>query len=371
MSIRQKKKLYSMFSLAALLFMANLFFALAPTATIARAVKPYYEGKAIAIVVSNTAGGGNDIFARLVSRYIGKFIPGNPGFVVRNMPGGGQLIGPNYVWSSKPDGLTWFIASATTIMSNMTRPKGTEFKLEEMPPIYGSSMGAVFFCRRGFIKEPKDIVAAKGLIWGHDAPTGGLSSAFIWAKELLGFQTAKTIFGYSGSGAARLAFLSGEVNFSAESIISYNTVMKSYVDKGEVVPVFQTGLLDSDGNIKKEPAAPDVPTVPELYEQIYAKKPSGPILDAYKLVVGGSRTYAKVIVLPKGTPDEILRVLNKAIEEMVKDPKYLNEYEKENSGAPHLLGTALVKGYPIGVSGPKEIIDFIKKTYSERYGVVF
>ncbi|MDI7259739.1 MAG: hypothetical protein QME90_07450 [Thermodesulfobacteriota bacterium] len=366
-----KRKLYSLFSLAAVLVMVNLFLVWAPTTAIARVGKPYYKGKAIVIVVSNTAGGGNDIFARLVSRYIGKFIPGNPGIVVRNMPGGGQLIGPNYVWTSKPDGLTWFIASATTIMSNMTRPKGTEFKLEEMPPIYGSSIGAVFFCRRGFIKEPKDIVTAKGLIWGHDAPTGGLSSAFIWAKELLGFQTAKTIFGYSGSGAARLAFLSGEVNFSAESIISYNTVMKSYVDKGEVVPVFQTGLLDAEGNIKREPAAPDVPTVPELYEQIHGKKPFGPVLEAYKLVVGGSRTYAKVIVLPKGTPAEILSVLNKAIAEMVKDPKYLNEYEKENSGSPHLLGATLVKGYPVGVSRHKEVVELIKKTYTERYGVVF
>jgi hypothetical protein len=240
-----------------------------------------------------------------------------------------------------------------------------------MPPIYASSIGTVYFSRRGLMKEPKDIMTVKGLVFGHDAPTGGITSGFIWAKELLGFQTEKMIFGYSGSGAARLAFLSGEVNFSAESTLGYNTVMKSYVGKGEVVPVFQSGLLDAEGNVVKETSAPPIPTPVELYQQIYGKQASGPVLDAYKVVVGGSRTYAKTFVLPKGIPAEILSILHKAVAEMVKDPKYLDEYEKENSGSPHLLGATLIKGYPVGVSGPKEVIELIKKTYTERYGVVF
>lgn len=51
------------------------------------AEQPYYEGKTIRIIVSSGAGGGTDTAARLVSRFIPKYIPGNPKIVVQNMPG--------------------------------------------------------------------------------------------------------------------------------------------------------------------------------------------------------------------------------------------------------------------------------------------
>ena len=56
---------------------------------------------------------------------------------------------------------------------------------------------------------------------------------------------------------------------------------------------------------------------------------------------------------------------------MVKDPKYLVEYEKQNPGSPQLFGASLVKSWPDGVSGPEDVIEFIKKTYTDRFGVVF
>ncbi|MDI7261571.1 MAG: hypothetical protein QME90_16850 [Thermodesulfobacteriota bacterium] len=58
-----------------------------------------------------------------------------------------------------------------------------------------------------------------------------------------------------------------------------------------------------------------------------------------------------------------MSILSKPIAEMVKDPRYLEEYEKENTGSPHILGAALVKGYPSGVLGPKNVVELIKKTY--------
>jgi tripartite-type tricarboxylate transporter receptor subunit TctC len=67
----------------------------------------FYQGKAITLVVSSTAGGGYDLWARLMARHIVKYIPGNPTILVQNMPGAGNIIGANYVYSvAKPDGLT-------------------------------------------------------------------------------------------------------------------------------------------------------------------------------------------------------------------------------------------------------------------------
>src|ERR1051325_8186001 len=66
---------------------------------------PYYQGKTIRIIVGFTPGGVYDQYARILSRYMGKYIPGNPTFIVQNMPGAGSIIATNYVASvAKPDG---------------------------------------------------------------------------------------------------------------------------------------------------------------------------------------------------------------------------------------------------------------------------
>jgi tripartite-type tricarboxylate transporter receptor subunit TctC len=52
----------------------------------------FFKGKVIRIVVGFSAGGGFDTYARAVSRYMGKYIPGNPTIVVENMTGAGSLI---------------------------------------------------------------------------------------------------------------------------------------------------------------------------------------------------------------------------------------------------------------------------------------
>jgi hypothetical protein len=66
-----------------------------------------FKGNTVKIVVGLTAGGAFDAYARTLARYLGKHIPGNPTFVVDNMPGAGGLVAANYVYKvAKPDGLT-------------------------------------------------------------------------------------------------------------------------------------------------------------------------------------------------------------------------------------------------------------------------
>jgi tripartite-type tricarboxylate transporter receptor subunit TctC len=69
--------------------------------------EPFYSGKTVRIVVGSTPGGFYDRWARLLSRYIPKYIAGNPNFVVQNMPGASSVVAANYVYNlPKPDGLT-------------------------------------------------------------------------------------------------------------------------------------------------------------------------------------------------------------------------------------------------------------------------
>lgn len=333
---------------------------------------PYFQGKVITFIVADSPGGGTDIFARLASRHLPKHIPGNPVCVIRNISGGGQLIGANYAWASKPNGLTCLVTGGGNILNSQLRPKGTVYKLEEMLPIYAGSIGRVYSIKKGMIKEPKEIVNAKGLIFGHESPTSGIGGNFVWAKELLGIPIERFVWGYGGSAASRLAFLAGEINMIGETTFGYNAAIKPYVERGEIMPVFQSGEAGSSGNIVRSnpKAAPDVPSVPELYQQIYGKPPSGIVFEAYKTQVA-TCTYARAIVFPPKVPTDIIDVLRKAAIKMVNDTNFKSEIEVANPGGAHYVGDALVQNYAAAVGASSEVVQYLKKTLVEKYNMRF
>src|SRR5437016_6316653 len=87
--------------------MAIMSAMLVSTATVPAQTAPFYKDKTIRIIVGFTSGGLYDQYARLLARYMGKHIPGNPNIIVQNMPGAGSLSATNYVYGvAKPDGLT-------------------------------------------------------------------------------------------------------------------------------------------------------------------------------------------------------------------------------------------------------------------------
>ncbi|MDI7258768.1 MAG: hypothetical protein QME90_02480 [Thermodesulfobacteriota bacterium] len=330
---------------------------------------PSFQGRVITFVVPFTAGGGSDIWGRMIARHLGQYLPGKPNIVIRNMPGAGNLIGGNHAWSSKANGLTCLISSGGLITANIIRPKGIEYRLEEMYPLCSSPSGLIYYGKPNLIKEPKDIFTAKGLIFGHMPATGGTSSGFIWAKELLGFQTEKMILAYGGSGDSRMAFLQGETNLCGESVSGYTTAMKSYVEKGQAVPIFQTGILDENGNVMRDPGAPDVLTAVELYEQVHGKKPSGPDWKVYRLVVGG-RTFDNSLLLPPKIPKDIVDLYGEAIPKMLKDSKFIAEADKITPKAPYSYGKTLVKIFQEGVAAPPDVAEYMKRVLKEKYQVV-
>jgi len=66
-----------------------------------------YQGKTIRVIVGYQAGDSHDQWARTYTRYLGKYIPGNPNFLVQNMPGAGGMIAANFIYNiAKQDGLT-------------------------------------------------------------------------------------------------------------------------------------------------------------------------------------------------------------------------------------------------------------------------
>src|SRR5262249_25105502 len=68
----------------------------------AQSVEQFYKGKRLTMLVGSPVGGGYDAYARMVSRHLGRFIPGNPTFVVQNMPGAAGAVAAGYLYNIAP-----------------------------------------------------------------------------------------------------------------------------------------------------------------------------------------------------------------------------------------------------------------------------
>src|ERR1700756_5568080 len=79
--------------------LAVLLFAASPSCAVqADPVADFYKGKQIQMIVGHSPGGGYDIYARLLARYLGPSIPGNPTIIVQNMTGAASLVSANYLY---------------------------------------------------------------------------------------------------------------------------------------------------------------------------------------------------------------------------------------------------------------------------------
>lgn len=281
-----------------------------------------FAGKTITIVVPTAPGGGTDIVGRVYARYLPKFLPGKPAMIVRNIPGGGTTIGANYVYSAKPDGLTLLASTSNAQVQQLLGTIAVKYDLLKMTTVIGTPAGALFYAKSGIIAKAEDLPRAKGLIYGYTAGTAPGTVLFIIAKESLGISTDKVAFGYTGGGDARRAFFSGEINFSYETAGGYEEALAAYVQKGEVMLLFQTGLVDEKGNLVKDSNLPPMLTYSELHEKINGKPPSGLAWDAYKAVIAAAQNFNRNLLLPPGTPDGMIRAYWDASAAMVKDPEF-------------------------------------------------
>ena len=73
-------------------------------------VAQFYKGRQITVVVGSSPGGGYDIYARLMARHMGKYIPGNPTMLVTNMPGAGSNAAVAHVYNVAPKDGTFIVA---------------------------------------------------------------------------------------------------------------------------------------------------------------------------------------------------------------------------------------------------------------------
>lgn len=296
---------------------------------------PYYKGKIIQIFVPHAPGGGTDIWSRLVARHLPQYIPGHPKIIIRYMLAGMTIVCGNYIHNVAPkDGLSIMAGSGASAMHSLIRTKGTKFSYENMPVLAITPMGEVCYTRTELCPIRQDFLKVSDkLIFGCAPMPWSVTVSFELAKDLFGFKTKKDILAYQ-SAEARRAFLAGEIDIGVESSVGFAKALSSYVKKGEVLPLWQSGVYNTAGRLERQGGAlSEIPTVKEFYENLFKKAPSGEAWAALSAYIAYDRGINKSLFLPPGT-EKYAQILRPAVVKMVNDPKFIKEKDKILLGSP-------------------------------------
>jgi len=225
------------FAAAATLLLAGTFAANAQTAP----DFAFYKGKTVTYVVATAAGGGYDFYARLIADYMAPHLPGAT-IVVKNVPGAGHLIGANFTYNARPDGLTIGTFNTGLIYNQLIGREGVKFDLRKM-----SWIGKASSDPRVLIVPPNSPIKSWTDLKRPGEPfkfaVSGVGSAnyneTTMLKEALHLNL-KIITGYNGNDD-QLAVRRGEIDAVFGSRSSY----ESFVTNGYGRYVLQVGGEDS------------------------------------------------------------------------------------------------------------------------------
>lgn len=324
-----------------------------------------FAGRTVTMVVPYGTGGSADITARVYARFLPRFLPGSPTVIVRNIPGGNATEGSNFVYQSRPDGLTVLLSAGSVQLAYITRMSAVRYDFQKMEAILGVTAGGLYYTRPGVVASAEALPTTKGIVFGHT--TGSLSWLFIIFTKLMDFRPDKMVAAYPGGGDARRAFLSGEVNVTADTVVSFWDVLQPYLKNKEIQVLFQTGIPGANGEIVKDPGLPnDIPTAKDIYEKVNGKPPSGIAWDAYKAIAAAGVSYAKVIMLPPNTPAPIANAWWDAGERMFKDAEFRKSADSLlGAGANLMAGESFSRTFKTSMTMDAKVLEWLKATLQQ------
>jgi tripartite-type tricarboxylate transporter receptor subunit TctC len=332
---------------------------------------PYYEGKTIEVIIPFPVAGGSDIWIRTIAPYLEKHIPGNPKFTFRNIGGGRGIPGMmDFALKAKPDGLMVLVSSATNYFPVLLGDKAAKYDFRQWKPLLVNPVGGVMYASPASgIKRVEDLAKGKDLIYG------GISAIGLDLIPLISFELlemdAKGVLGFKGRGEARIAFERGETNIDYQTTPAYTATVVPLIKEGKAIPLMSFGQLDEKGNIIRDPAVPDLPTVPEVYEKIKGKKPSGRFWETYKIFMPSAFAVQKILWVKGDAPPEVLRVFHAAADRLEKDKEFQTKTDKVLGGYPLLRGDRLEKTIQQAFQIDTDTQRFVREWVGKKYRVKF
>ena len=315
----------------------------------------FYKGKTIKIIVGFTPGGFYDRWARLLSRMMGKYIPGNPEIIVQNMAGAGSMIATNFVYgAAKPDGLTVVMPAYGIYLDQLVGRKEVAYDVRKFHWIGSPERSDVILYVRADspYKSLDDMrTAATPAKCGSTGTSGTDYILSRLLEEILGIKIA-TVTGYPGGAEIDVAVERGEVVCRGMSIAPHfgREPFDAWHKNG-----FDRHLLQS--GVRRDPRAPEAPTMNEVFEKEKTPEESRRVADV--ILRGGD--FGRPMIAPPGTPPERVKILREAYAKAMKDPELLAEAKKGRMDMDPVSGGELQGLAQRIVDQPPAVIERVKK----------
>ena len=318
----------------------------------AQTPEQFYKGKTFDVVIGYPPGGSNDTFGRLVARHIGKYIPGNPAVVPRNVPGAGSFLAVNQMYNVfSKDGTVIGIGAPTIALDEKLGSVGVRFKTAELNWVgrVDSLINIVFMWKTSPVKTFADAKKMESTLSGTGA--GSTVSIFPTVMNNVFGTKFKLVMGYRGSNEAMLAVERGEVEGHSTSWTAVKVAHPTWLPDKSITILVQFAL-------KRHPELSDIPTAVDLARNDEERR----ILSA---IMAATEIGTAFFTTPEVPPDR-LTALRRAFDATMKDPELLAEAQKLNVGVSPMIGEELQK-LVVNVSDlPPILLEKVRAAYTTK-----
>ncbi len=276
----------------------------------AEAAQSFYSGRTVNLTIGYSVGGGYDMYARLLAKYIGNYLPGKPTITPQSMPGAGSLKAINYLYSIAPkDGSTFGTFGRTMPEEPLLGEANFDARKLTWLGSINSDVSLCLTWKTSKIKTFQDLVTKDSRMGGQ----GAGSDPDVMASTIKTLFNAKIqlVTGYPGSNETALAMERGEID--GECGTSWSTILVRHPDwiKDKKINILVQVALEKH---------PDLPNVPLLIDLA----PNDETRQVLKVIVA-SQAFARPFAAPPGLPPERAAALRTAFAQTMKDPAFLAE----------------------------------------------
>jgi tripartite-type tricarboxylate transporter receptor subunit TctC len=312
----------------------------------ADAISDFYKGKSLTFIIGSGPGGGYDFTGRLVAQHLGRFIPGNPAIVPRNIPGASSLVAAQNLYNlAARDGTTLGLLQPTLVLEKVM-DRSLKFEAQNFAWI-----GRV------------DALDLFGIVW-RDAPVmtiadakrieipmaangpSGTSATIPWALNRMIGTKFKVVLGYNSTAATGLSLERGETSGIGSTSWEYLETKRDWLEGNKIAFLYTIALARSQRQ-------PDAPAILEL--------PDGERDRSILKLIASSSTLGRAILAPPGVPAERTAALRQAFDRMLRDPDFLADAKQRRLGVNPLPGAAL-EAIVAEVANPAdELVEALKR----------
>lgn len=307
----------------------------------------YFKGKTITIINSTGNGGSYFNLAQSVSRYMGKYIEGNPSLIVKSMPGAGNVLATNFMYNAAPkDGTHIATINNSIPLHQVINGRGVQYDATKFNWLgsTGTYNSVAYVWHTAGIRTVKDLDKKEVLLGG----TGPGSSIVIYPaamNKILGSRF-KFILGYKSTHEIDIAMERGEVEARTGSYTGLRSDHPDWIAQKKVDIILQIGG-------KRDPELPDVPLLTELARNDAERE----ILKLISSPISLGRPY----LAPPGIPEVRLATLRKAFMATLRDPGFLDEAKKMDHEIDPQSAEEVAQIVSETINAPRAAIDMAKE----------